>query len=96
MTRKRFVKLVMGAGDSRNEAERMAAIARKHGIPYKVYCPKVVAGARAGAGLRALSKAVRKTAVHATEAAEAFGALAEAMGCSMGSVVAAAFNRARE
>lgn len=72
MTKKRFVKLVMGLGESRNEAERAAAVARRHRIPYGAYFPVVEEGIRAWASVRMLSLAFQKVSVSMEEAVKRF------------------------
>lgn len=75
MTRKRFVKLVMAAGDSRNEAERAAERARRDRIPYGMYVQATVRAARAWASVRAICKAYVAVSVSTEEAAKSFNNL---------------------
>ena len=76
MTRKRFVKLAMSLGNSRNEAERMAAVVRKRRISYGDYFPYLENGVKERAAFRALDKALLMASSSAMEAASAISRLA--------------------
>lgn len=58
MTRKRFVKLLMAKGYTRNEANAYAANARKCGIEYRTAC--IAYRQLAGIDIPAFCDAVRK------------------------------------
>lgn len=47
MTRKRYTKLLMSTGKTRNYANKAAAMARRYGIPYAALCYKVKKGGAA-------------------------------------------------
>lgn len=83
------MKLVMGAGDSRNEAERAAERARRDRIPYEMYCPATVRAARAWASVRAISKASVAASASMKRVVKGFSALGAAMSRPLHEVVEA-------
>lgn len=87
MTRKRFVKKMMGAGYSRNEANALAARARRYGVSYAARWERekiVAAGRDIAAGLRAgfsaLGRSVDRFAAELRKCVEAAAKVCAVLG----------------
>lgn len=77
MSRKRFIKLLMAEGISRNQAVQMAMRARIEGIPYKRAASPIRIGYRERTAIMMIAKAFLKTGFAAEECARQIRLLCE-------------------
>lgn len=78
MSRKRFIKLLMAEGISRNQAVQLKMQLRIEGIPYKRAASPIMIGYRERTEIMMLAKALLKTGLTAEECARQIRILCEA------------------